>query len=262
MTESTASISLNVFDDGPGEGPESFTYTLLDGETYDVDADNSSFTITVDDTPTDGTPVVSLAIEPDVLSEEDSDATLASVSFNVVGDIPEGGLSVLVTGSVNILDQVDGAREIGFNNATLGEFFDPATGTFEVLLTANSGSIDLPILNDIIQEADEDFTFTLVENDGSLDSIYAVDTTANTDTFTLVDGNGGPGVGPTVSLSVSETELSEGDSFTVNFNVDGDIPDGGLTVLVDSPTPRVLGEFNIFNADGTPAFESDRKSVV
>lgn len=63
-------------------------------------------------------------------------------------------------------------------------------------------------------------------------------------------------MGPTVGISFSETELTEGDEFTLNFNVEGDIPAEGLTVLVDSPTQFALGEFNIFNEDGTPAFTS------
>ncbi|MEL6351883.1 MAG: Ig-like domain-containing protein [Cyanobacteria bacterium J06627_28] len=257
ITEATSSIDVAVFDDDVAEGIENFTFSLVDGEDYEVDTANSGIDITIEDGIVDPVvPEVSLFIEPDLLSEEDADTTLVSVGFSVDGVIPEGGLSVLVTGSVDILDQVDGARDIAFNNAVLGDFFDPATGTFEVIISDNSGSIDLPILNDVIQEEDQDFSFTLVENDaGAIDATYTLNPAANTDTVTLIDGNGGPGVGPTVGISVSETSLNEGDTFTVNFTVDGDIPDGGLTVLVDSPTPRSIGEFVIFNEDGSPAVE-------
>ena len=199
-------------------------------------------------------PVVGLTIDPETLSEEDADLNV-TFTFTVDGDIPEEGLSILVNGGADILDQVDGSVDIDFNNATLGDFFDPATGTFEVVLTDNAGSITLPILNDVIEEADTDFTFTIVDNDGSLDANYAIDPDASTDTVTLVDGQGGPGVGPTVGISLSESELSEGDRFTLNFTVDGDIPAEGLQVLVDSPTFGALGEFAIFDEAGNPAVE-------
>ncbi|GFE67446.1 pre-peptidase C-terminal domain-containing protein [Chroococcus sp. FPU101] len=49
MTENTATITLDVFDDGPNEGVETFTYSLLDGEIYGVDPEASAVTITIDD---------------------------------------------------------------------------------------------------------------------------------------------------------------------------------------------------------------------
>ncbi|MBE9064303.1 DVUA0089 family protein [cf. Phormidesmis sp. LEGE 11477] len=211
-------------------------------------------TATLGDGTGGNVPVVGVTIDPAVRSEEDADLNV-NFNFTVDGEIPEDGLSILINGGVDILDQVDGAVDIGFNDATLGDFFDPATGTFEVVLTANTGTITLPILNDVIEEADTDFTFTIVDNDGSLDSTYAVDAAASTGTVTLVDGQGGPGVGPTVGISVDNGELSEGDRFTLNFTVDGDIPTEGLQVLVDSPTFGVLGEFAIFDEDGNSAVE-------
>ena len=259
ISEPTATIVLPIFDEGADEdeATEVFTFDLIDGEAYEVnpDANSVTFNITdVGDTPlSELPPAVSLSIEPDVLSEEDDLPTVV-VNFSVDGEIPADGLSVLVTGSVDILDQVDGARELEFNNAVLGEFFNAETATFEVIVSDNEGSIVLPILNDIIQEEDTDFGFTLLENDGSIDSEYVVVADASSDSVTLIDGNGGAGVGPTVGISVSSTELTEGDEFTVNFNIEGDIPDGGLTVLVDSDTFAALGEFNIFDADGNPAF--------
>ncbi|MEO1799100.1 MAG: pre-peptidase C-terminal domain-containing protein [Cyanobacteria bacterium J06629_2] len=205
--------------------------------------------------PTSDTAVVSLSIEPDLISEEDVEP-LGNINFSVDGEIPADGLSILVNGDLSILDQVDGTLDIGFENAAIGEFFDPETSNFEVILTGNEGSISLPILNDIIQEEDTEFGFTILENDGSLDSEYAVNPDANSDTVTLTDGNGGVGIGPNVGLSFSETELSEGEEFTVNFNVDGELPEAGLTILVDGETPGILGEFALFDGEGNPLFET------
>ncbi|MEL6765117.1 MAG: calcium-binding protein, partial [Cyanobacteria bacterium J06607_6] len=69
-------------------------------------------------------------------------------------------------------------------------------------------------------------------------------------TVTVVDGDSViPGSGPTVSLSVNQTELTEGDEFTVSFNVDGAIPEGGLELFIDAG-PTALGEFDIFGENG------------
>ncbi|MEO0834904.1 MAG: hypothetical protein AAFY16_02715, partial [Cyanobacteria bacterium J06642_3] len=273
ITESTATITLPVFDEGADEdeSQESFTFEVIDGEAYQVNPDAGSITLNIADVgdtpgepdptatttepPTDDTPVVSLSIEPDLISEEDVEP-LGSINFSIDGEIPEDGLSILVNGDLGILDQVDGTVDIGFENTAIGEFFDPETNNFEVVLTENEGSIALPILNDIIQEEDAEFGFTILENDGSLNSEYAVDPDANSDTVTLTDGNGGAGVGPNVGLSFSETELSEGEEFTVDFDVDGEIPATGLTILVDGETPGILGEFTLFDSEGSPLFET------
>ena len=59
---------------------------------------------------------------------------------------------------------------------------------------------------------------------------------------------------PTVGISLSETDFQEGDELTVNFTVEGDIPEEGLTVLVESASLGALDEFSIFDAEGNPAF--------
>ena len=89
----------------------------------------------------------------------------------------------------------------------------------------------------------------LLEADG-----YSVNQEAKGATVTVTDGVivDNP---PTVALSVDKTSLNEGEEFTVNFSVDGDVSeDNPLTVLVNSTEVGALGEFNIFNEDGTPAY--------
>jgi Ca2+-binding RTX toxin-like protein len=49
MTENTATITLDVFDDGANEGVEKLTFSLLDGESYGVAPDASEVTLTIDD---------------------------------------------------------------------------------------------------------------------------------------------------------------------------------------------------------------------
>ncbi|MEO0933394.1 MAG: Ig-like domain-containing protein, partial [Cyanobacteria bacterium J06641_2] len=278
ITEPTATITVPVFDDGADEieADESFTFEVIDGEAYQVDSENDAVTLNISDAsgttppepPTGDIPVVSASIEPDVVSEEDEGASF-TLTFTVDGEIPtpeldadgaviSGGLPVLFDGTdVNpLFEQIAGGPIIeGF---ALGEFSDPEQpDLLEFVLLENTSSVTLNIFNDVVQEEPQDLTFGILPDDqGLLDSNYTVNPDAASDTVTLVDDNGGAGVGPTVGLSISEAELREGDEFTVNFNVDGEIPEGGLTVLVDSETPRVLGEFSLFDADGTPVFET------
>ncbi|MEM1367372.1 MAG: serine hydrolase [Cyanobacteria bacterium P01_H01_bin.15] len=202
-------------------------------------------------------PVVSLVIEPESVSEEDAPLT-TQFRFIVDGEIPEGGLPILfgAEGSdlIDILGQLDANSPqelIGMES--LGFF--PAIGAVGLNLLQNEAVLTRTIANDVIEEADRTFEFKIVPNDDRvLDSVYVVSAEAGSDTLTLTDDNGGPGVGPQVGLSVSDTTLMEGDELTVSLTVDGDIPAEGLTVLVRGDVSGVLGEFDIFNPDETPAF--------
>ncbi|MEM9274924.1 MAG: hypothetical protein AAGA80_18465 [Cyanobacteria bacterium P01_F01_bin.143] len=201
---------------------------------------------------------VSLIIEPEVVSEEDAPLT-TTFTFSVEGgEIPEGGLPILFGGEgsdlIDILSQLDGnfTQEL-IGMESLGFF--PAQGVVGLNLLENEAVLTRTIANDIIEEVDRTFVFNVVPNDeGLVDSEYIVSAENGSDSLTLTDDNGGPGVGPTVSFSLSTSELTEGDEFTVNFSVDGDIPEGGLPVLVNGDSRGVLGEFDLFNNDGTPAF--------
>ena len=425
MTSNTATISLNVFDDGPGEGPETFVYTLLDGETYDTDPDNSSFAITVDDTivdppsitfdesagedisndpnnpqdlilaagpnsivastgpgiedqefftitipeghqldeiilqsfstsgnpafigvqsgelftepldnsadvaallgftlfgdvgeagtnilddmgmgdgtmgfrgplpsgdytfaiqqlgtttdyqldfnvsqlsdggPDDDVPVVSLTLEPAQVSEEGPetsftftltvDGEIPTPEFDADGNLLSGGLPIFFDGNAGSIfsDTLDNFVIAGF---TFGSIVNPANGGLEFILLQNTSSTSFNILNDIIEEGEESVTFNIFNDDeGLLNSNYMVNPDASSATITISDDNGGPGVGPTVGISVTEADLVEGDRFTIDFSVDGDIPAEGLPVLIQSPAQGAIGEFNIFDSEGNPA---------
>ena len=54
LSDNTATISFTIFDDGPGEGAETFGFSLLDGENYDVGNGNVSITINDEDGATGG----------------------------------------------------------------------------------------------------------------------------------------------------------------------------------------------------------------
>ncbi|MEL6353504.1 MAG: Ig-like domain-containing protein, partial [Cyanobacteria bacterium J06627_28] len=250
ITEPTATLTVPVFDEGADEDEanEVFTFELIDGEAYEVDDAANSFTLNISDPvdgggnpPTDGLPVVSLAATPSTISEEGTpEERLLTLTFSVEGEIPEGGLVVLLENLFGITDQADGEDERGaFDGLTLSPPFDRENNIIGVRLLENEATLQLPIINDLIEETTT-FDFQLADGDG-----YTINPDQSGTLFTVTDDNGGPGVGPTISFSASETNLAEGDPLTVNFVVDGDIPAGGLEVLVQSSLPAALGQFDL-----------------
>jgi len=220
------------------DAPDSFSYTVSDGN---GGSDTGEVTIVAQAAPTVPTiPVVSFEAIPSTISEEGSAAErLVRLVFTVEGEIPEGGLVVNFDNLFGITDQLDSQDDrAAFNNLGFAGF-DPPNNRIFVRLDANESSIDLPIINDLIEETTT-FDFQLAEGDG-----YAVDPDKNATLLTINDDNGGPGVGPTIAFSVSETNLAEGDPLTVNFAVDGEIPAGGVDVIVQSTVAAALGQFDL-----------------
>ncbi|MEM9212783.1 MAG: hypothetical protein AAGD25_00270 [Cyanobacteria bacterium P01_F01_bin.150] len=273
LVEEQASLTLSVFEDGPGEGEESLTFDLIDGEAYEVLESASSVDLTITNDTPEGTAIVGVTLDPAVVSEE-GDAPAFTATFTVTnaeippveldadGNYVSGGLSVFVNGGLDIINIFDDATGLQIlDGIALGSFFDPEQpGLVEFILLEPTSTATLNILNDVIEEGNEDFTFSLVNDDaGVLGSSYAVSPDAASITVTIADDNGGPGVGPTVGITVTDTELVEGEEFTLNFTLEGDdVPsaDNPLTVLVDSPTFAALGEFLLFDENGTPLFST------
>ena len=243
LTEPDASLTLNVFEDGPGEGTESLTFNLVDGEAYEVNADASSVSLNISDIPE-----VSLTVNTTTLSE--SEGTVLTVNFSVNGVIPEDGLEVALGGEVlPFIDQLDFTNPENFEVQGLAVGAVREDGAILLSLLEPSASLSVKVFDDILPEQDASFNFALLEGEG-----YSVNQEASGATITVTDGVPNAN-SPVVALSVSETNLTEGEEFTVNFSVDGDVSaDNPLTVLVNSTEVGALGEFNIFNSDGTPAY--------
>jgi hypothetical protein len=271
-----ASITLSVFDDGPGEGEETLDFTLVNGEIYEVDPDASSVTLTIDDAPTE--PIVSFSTTPEIINE--ADGTVMVMNFSVIGEIPEGGITVNLEGDASrIMEEFTAGQVRVRPNDVLFYFLRPSEvvgGTltpssydvdpnsegflsdFSFTITDPNASLSFTVLDDIAEEPDQTFTYTLGEGEG-----YTVDETANSGTFTVTDGVPG-GVGPTVGVTAVPTTLIEPEQtlITATFTVDGDIPDGGLVVQLQGP-PRSIAEFDI-NATNPrlPEEETEVEGVV
>ncbi|MEM6713959.1 MAG: Ig-like domain-containing protein, partial [Cyanobacteria bacterium P01_C01_bin.147] len=250
LTDPTATVSVAVFDDDVEEGTENFVFNLVDGEAYEVDPNASSIDVTIEDgAPV--LPVVSFTTTTPVVTEDEQ--PLGNFVISIDGDIPPEGLNLTVSGDVAQL------LAPGFLDDNVGLTFDPPGGIVPVAftdtgdvvfnVTVPEATATVTLFNDIIEEEPVTLNFELLPGEG-----FTIDQGSFSVTFE--DGDSViPGSGPTVSLSVSDTNLVEGDSFTVNFTVDettGPIPQGGLPVFVDGP-PAALSEFVIFDEDGNPA---------
>ena len=112
----------------------------------------------------------------------------------------------------------------------------------------NAGLVSLPLENkeEIETDGPETGTFSLVEVGEGND----IDPNGDSVTVTFYDSLDTaptPDPEPEVSLTISETELveSEGNTTTLTFNVDEEIPDGGILVYINSTSGNrgELGEF-------------------
>ena len=256
ISEQTATITLPVFDDSEDEGSESFTYTIQPGEGYEVDASASSATFVIEDSdgvtpepepvpepePEPSEPVVSFTASPDTISE--ADGSVLTLTFNTEGEIPEEGLPVRLEGDTpGILQQFTAAQtrfdenldvfyrfdrdlvENGVTGGVLDLFaLEEDLSSFTFTITEPTATIEIPVLDDILEEADQEFSYSLEAGVG-----YEVDPDGETASFTVTDGVEG-GVGPTVSVTAEPTTLleSEQTAITVTFTLDEPPPPEGV----------------------------------
>lgn len=193
--------------------------------------------------PTGELPVVSFEAIPATVSEEAANAQIVW-QWNVTGDFPAEGITINFdtlgdNDVIKFTEQFAADREPEFVNSDIVGF-DEETGRLQILLTSPNASFVLPILNDVLEEGTQPFDFQLAAGDG-----YTVDPIKNATLVTITDDNGGPGVGPTVGISATPTDLAEGDPLVVTFTVEGEIPAEGVEVLVQSPVAGALGQFDL-----------------
>lgn len=274
VTQQTATIQLAPFDDDVSEGPTNITYTLQASDDYTINSAASSISINIEDNDGQSEPVVSFSVTPTTISE--AQGTELVMNFSVDGDIPEEGITVKLEGDAARIMQQFTAAQTRFNDS--GETFnrfdkglvnnnvvggtlnlfsledgDPSEtasnpeaagdaflSNFTFTITEPTASITIPVIDDLFEEEDATYTYTLVEDDS-----YKVDDTANSATFTVTDGVVGGG-GPTVGVSAAPTTLieSEQTALTLTFTTAGDIPPEGVVVVLEGP-PRSIAEFDV-----------------
>lgn len=186
-----------------------------------------------------------------------------NITFNITAtgdELPAEGLlistsSIFPEGDQFDYNVVEFEGDANFSGLEYTEFVVTPEGEDSVVWTVTEpeASITLPIFDDIIAEPDEEFTLEVLPGEE-----YTVDSDASSATTTIID-EVEDGEGPTVSFSISEpTEFteSEGGTITATFTVDGEIPEGGLEVAVDSDVPGFIGDFALFDEEGNPLFEA------
>ncbi|MDB9374549.1 DVUA0089 family protein, partial [Nodularia sphaerocarpa] len=257
LLQQTATITLPLFRDEVVEGAETFTYTLSPVPGYDFVPGENAITFTIFDVPP--VPVVSFTASPEVVNE--AEGTILTLTFNTTGDIPAEGITVRLQGDVaNILRQFTAAQvrfdaeanvfyrfdrplvQTGVTGGTLDLFaLETDLSSFTFTILEPTATISLPVLNDILEESDATFTYTLEAGQG-----YAVDPLASSANFTVTDGVPG-GVGPVVSVSATPSTLfeSEQTALTITFTLDSPPPEGGVVVYLDSGVPRSIAQFNV-----------------
>ncbi|MEM9537588.1 MAG: calcium-binding protein, partial [Cyanobacteria bacterium P01_E01_bin.45] len=256
LTDPNASITLTLAEDGLDEGTETVNLFLEDGELYEVDPANGSIDLSVSDEPVVvGDPVVGLEILPTAVSEADSlEERTVTFNFNVDGDIPEGGLSILVSNSSleSLIAQGLEDSPSEFNGVEFGSGFFPEIDAFELILTQNDASVVVALADDLIQEEDTTINIELIEDtDGLLSTPYALDPATSTASLDITDGIDFP-TSPVIGFSADTTTVAEGDAVTFTFDVEGDIPEEGVTLVFGSESGFAALEFDPSVLSETP----------
>ncbi|MEO0688369.1 MAG: hypothetical protein AAFY76_25730, partial [Cyanobacteria bacterium J06649_11] len=222
------------------------------------------------------TPVVSLST--DVTSLIESENTVITFDFEVDGDIPEGGLPISldidapdllwITDFANFsrtgLDDETGLFDSIFifpNPSGLGGEISSFSGSLLVrdvlepfsdiplILTENNASFELTVFDDDFPEEIETVAFDIGEGDG-----YTVG--SDPVTVTIQDSPEGiinPSDVPVIDFSITAPDVlveddPDSNTFTLNFDVEGEIPEEGLNIIIETDQLNVLPEFGI-NSD-------------
>ncbi|MEM8827919.1 MAG: pre-peptidase C-terminal domain-containing protein [Cyanobacteria bacterium P01_G01_bin.19] len=182
ITEQTATITLSVFDEltvpdvDPSEVQEgliSLNFELQQQPTYTIDPNASGFGVNISDSPDSQTQVI-LTGSPETLVE--AEGTVSVHEFSVSSPLPADGLTVSVD-APNLDDfDLDAIEVEGGSIAAV-----TADG-FDLTLTEQSVTVNLPVLDDGVSEGSETATFTLQPG-----ANYEVAEGVSEATFTVVD---------------------------------------------------------------------------
>ncbi|MEM8830370.1 MAG: serine hydrolase [Cyanobacteria bacterium P01_G01_bin.19] len=234
ITESEASISIPVLNDGTTEDEEIATFTLESGEGYEIDPDNNSgeFAITENSDP-DLEPTVSLRVEPELLIE-----TEESNGFFRLNIDP------LVTGTTVIINSPN-LEDFDFNSQLQvegGEIDFISDEELSFTFTEADASIRFSVLNDGEIEEEEIVPFSLVEGEG-----YQINPDASSDAIAIYDTFEDAGIRTNIGLGSLSDSLAGEEAITFFFEVFGPFPEEGLYVYLDSDVPNSVS--SLFEVD-------------
>ncbi|AFZ42321.1 hypothetical protein PCC7418_0072 [Halothece sp. PCC 7418] len=182
ITGNTGTLDLPVVEDVAEEGEETFTTALSFGE---IDA--SIDTVINDTSVPDDQPTVAVEVAPN--------------------PVDEGGTATITVTTTNIADGETVDYAISGEGIDAEDFDAPLTGTIEI--TENTGSLELPIVEDVAEEGEE--TFTTALSFGEIEA--SIDTVIN-DTSVPDDG------GEVISIPAGSTDPITGTADSDVFSFD------------------------------------------
>ena len=256
LTEEALTVDLSVAETGGGD----FAADGADTVTFDAGESTTSYTpITADDLDdTHGTVTVTVQSRTDsydavsgsaaaALAVRDDDGEVLTVSIDDVPSVAEGTAAVFGPKAANTdgtlteaghlarlfsgLTAVSVTASTADGSATAGSDYTALTDaalsldTFEAVSDGVRwvGEVSVDTVGDTTTEGSEDFTVTLSLAAGT-DSRIALSATDATGTATIVEG-------PSVTLTLSEDEIEEGETATVTATVEP-VHDAPFTVTV------------------------------
>ncbi|MEM8674927.1 MAG: serine hydrolase [Cyanobacteria bacterium P01_G01_bin.67] len=180
ITESEASISIPLLNDGTTEGEEIAAFTLESGAGYEIDPENNSGELAIADN-LEIPPNLGFGIFPEVANEGET----VTFFFEAGGLIPDDGSGLylyLDSDLSNSLSQFDLDSIVG------GEFIvlNADDSGFAIRIFTEGDSIEIPVISDDILEEPLDLTFNLkTRDDISPEDLAAVETEAQIDDYEL-----------------------------------------------------------------------------
>ncbi|QFS49163.1 hypothetical protein [Nostoc sphaeroides] len=252
-----ASLVNNIIADNLTEGPESVTYTLINGTGYAVNPTRNAAQFTILNTST--TPVVSVSTDSRNVREGDQ----LRWNFNLTQPAPTNGLIVefALTQDSDPLPGDIQYNVAGGTNITSFELLRNSAGVITgakvgIAAGATAASLVNNIIADNLREGPESVTYTLINGTG-----YAVNPTRNAAQFTILDTS----TTPVVSVSTDSRNVREGDQLRWNFNLTQPAPTNGLIVefalTQDSdPLPGDI-QYNVAGGTNITSFELLRNSA-
>ena len=258
ITEPSASITLPVLDDFIEEADATFTYTLLDGDDYDVNAEASSSTFTVTDGVDVVGPTVGVTATPTALIEDEQ--TRIELTFTVEGELPPEGVVVVLDGTL--------PRAIAEFDVTASNPRDPEdelevdgpivsggniVGTNEIAsallfrITEPTATLSVEVFNDDVAEGLESFTYTLINGEG-----YEVNAAASSVDITIDDATSPPTNVAPVAGDDAATTLA-GEAITLDVLSNDTDADAGDVLSVDAVDAAANGMV-VINDNGTVTY--------
>ena len=287
VDEAAGTASFNVTLTNPSAADITLTLTTADGSaTAGADYTATSSQVTILAGTTTATGSFSVPISEDLLDESDETFTVSvlSVDAGTVGSTADTGLGTITDndGAPDVLigdatvDEAAGTASFAVTltnpsaaditltlttadgSATAGADYTATTGQVTILAgtTTATGSFDVPILEDLIDESDETFTVSVLTVDAG-----TVGSTVDTGIGTITDNDGAPDVligdstvdeaAGTASFAVTLTNPSATDITLTLTTADGSATAGAdytatssqVTILAGTTT--ATGRFSV-----------------